>query len=545
MTDIPILHTLGYLLVAAAIAALVSRPLRVPTIVAYIAIGLVLGPATGLVEYTETLEVIAEIGIALLLFLVGLELSLAKIRDVGKVAVVAGVGQVVFTAAGGFGLAMLLGFAVMESIFLATALTFSSTVVVVKLLNEKGDLDSLYGRIAVGIFLVQDLVVIVVLTLLSGLGSPEQMSFGSVAGGIGRAFGGMLLLLGAALMAARYVLPRVFGWIARSPQALLVWGLAWCFGLVMGAEMLHISAEIGAFLAGISLAQLPYADDLRRRVGPLTNFFIAIFFLSLGLRMELGAAVTHWPAAAALSLFVLIGNPFIFMWIISRMKYSERTSFMTSVTVAQISEFSFVFAALGLSSGLIDEGILSLIALVGLVTIATSSYMILYSGPLYRVARRWGLLKLFRAREDSEEDDPDDQPLRGHVIVVGLNPLGLRIIEELTARGESVLAVDADPEACERLDVRSCVGNARHLPVLEVARLEHAKLLVSALRDEETNELLAYHAARAGVPSSLHAFNSDVARDLREAGATHLMHPKDDGVQRMIDLLREHEVIAR
>lgn len=543
MTDLPILRSLGYLLVAAALAALVSRPLRVPTIVAYIATGLVLGPATGLVTFAEALEVIAEVGIALLLFLVGLELSLAKIRDVGKVAVVAGVGQVVFTAAGGFGLSMLLGFAVMESIFIATALTFSSTVVVVKLLNEKGDLDSLYGRIAVGIFLVQDLVVIVVLTLLSGLGTPEEFTFSAVAGGIAQAFGGMLLLLGVALVAARYVLPRIFGWIAASPEALLVWSLAWCFGLVMGAEVLHLSAEIGAFLAGISLAQLPYAADLRRRVGPLTNFFIAVFFLSLGLRMELGAAVTHWPAAVAFSLFVLIGNPFIFMWIISRMKYSERTSFMTSVTVAQISEFSFVFAALGLSSGLIDEAILSLIALVGLVTIATSAYMILYSDTLYDLARRWKLLRVFGGREEDEDEEPEEEPLRGHVIVVGLNSLGRRIVEELTEQGETVVVIDADAAACEVMENRAHVGKAEHLSVLEEARLEHARLLISALRDEEINKLLAYHAERVGVPTSLHAFNTDVVHDLRDAGATHLMQPRADGVRRMIEALRREEVI--
>src|SRR5690606_3475868 len=143
----------------------------------YIATGLVLGPATGLVELSEVIELISEIGIALLLFLVGLELNLAKIKDVGKVAVVAGIGQVVFTAAGGFGLGLLLGFEVMASLFIAVALTFSSTVVVVKLLDEKGELNALYGRIAVGIFLVQDLVVIVALTFLSGLTNPDEMAF--------------------------------------------------------------------------------------------------------------------------------------------------------------------------------------------------------------------------------------------------------------------------------------------------------------------------------------------------------------------------------
>lgn len=546
MTDLAVLRSLGYLLVAAALATLLSRPARVPTIVAYIATGLVLGPVTGLVDFSEALEITAEVGIALLLFLVGLELSLDKIRDVGRVAVVAGVGQVVFTAAGGFGLSLLLGFGVMESVFLATALTFSSTVVVVKLLKEKEELGSLYGRIAVGIFLVQDMVVIVVLTLLSGLGSPDDLTLGSVGIGVAQAFGGMILLLAAALLSSRFALPRVFGWIAVSPEGLLVWSLAWCFGFVVAADALGLSAEIGAFLAGISIAQLPYSHDLRRRVGPLTNFFIAIFFLSLGLRMELGAALEHWPAAVALSLFVLIGNPFIFMWIIARMGYTERTSFLTSVTVAQISEFSFVFAALGLSTGMIDEAVLSLIAVVGLVTIAVSSYMILYNHQLYELASARGLLRLFRASEEDEGDVPEEEePLEDHVIVVGMNTLGRRIVDDLVARGETVVAIDADAAKLEGLACQTRTGRAEHLPVLEEAGLEKARLLVSALRIEEANRLLAYHAHQAGVPTALHAFHTGVVDELRRTEAKHLMQPRRDGVRRLLEVLREESVPGR
>jgi predicted Kef-type K+ transport protein len=198
-----------------------------------------------------------QLGIALLLFLVGLELSLDKIRDVGKVAVVAGLGQVVFTAAGGIALSMLLGFTVMESIFLGTALTFSSTVVVVKLLTQKEELDALYGRIAVGIFLVQDLVVIVVLTLLTGLGQPDEMTPGAIATGVGSSFGGMFVLLLAALLSALMSCRRSSTGCRQRGGAVRIWSLCWCFLFVVAAELFHVSAEIGAFLAGLSLAQLP------------------------------------------------------------------------------------------------------------------------------------------------------------------------------------------------------------------------------------------------------------------------------------------------
>lgn len=260
------LPQLGATVLAAAVFAAIGRRLKVPAIVAYLLAGLLLGPATGWLKVGPPLALMSETGIALLLFLVGLELSLKKIKDVGKVAVVAGLGQVVFTAAGGYAICWWLGFPPMEALFLATALTFSSTVVVVKLLDEKGHLDRLYGRIAVGVFLVQDLVVIVVLTIIAGLsGGGDAVRPAEIA----RAFGGMALLMGAALAAARWVLPRPFAWAARSPGMLFVWALGWCFLMVSAAHALRLSLEIGAFLAGLSLAQLPYSGDLRRRVHPL------------------------------------------------------------------------------------------------------------------------------------------------------------------------------------------------------------------------------------------------------------------------------------
>jgi Kef-type K+ transport system membrane component KefB len=536
VTEISLLRSLGLMIIAAVVLLWSTRRLRIPSIVIYILAGLLLGPIAGVLAITHVVEIIAEVGIALLLFLVGLELSLDKIRDVGRVAVLAGLGQVVFTAAGGFALAMALGFDPMASIFLATALTFSSTVVVVKLLDQKGELNALYGRIAVGIFLVQDLVVIVVLTFLSGLGSPDELALGPVLMGVGGAFGGMALLLAIALLAARFVLPPVFGWVASSSEAMFIWSLCWCFALVFLAEVLQLSLEIGAFLAGLSLAQLPYNEELRRRVHPLMSFFIAIFFITLGVRMELGAALTHAGAAAAFSLFVLIGNPFIFMWIIARLGYSERTSFMTSVTVAQISEFSFIFAALGLSTGLVDESILSLVAVVGLVTIAVSSYMIIYSEPLYGFVRRWGLLRPFRAGQTPEQEVAEH--LSGHVIVVGMNALGRMIVRALLERGETVMAIDTDPGKLRDLPCHTMHGNVEYESLLEAANLHSARLLVSALQIEDTNNLLAFRCREAGIPASIHAFDRSVVPLLEEIGVSHLMVSKNVGLRQIARELR-------
>ncbi len=525
------LYDLAMILIAGVLFAFLSARIRMPSIVAYILAGLVLGPLVGLVEHTESLDLISEAGIALLLFLVGLELSLERIRDVGPVALAAGIGQVVFTAVIGFGFAWALGFTVMESVFLATGLTFSSTVVVVKLLDQKKELNSLYGRIAVGIFLVQDLVVIVVLTFLAGLGQGSEFTWLSAARGLGWSFGGMFLLLALMLLAARHILPRPWAWASRSPELLFIWSLCWCFLIVAAAHFLKLSVEIGSFLAGISLAQLPFSEDLRRRVHPLMNFFIAVFFVSLGIRMEFGPIGAHLGSAIALSLFVLIGNPFIFMVIIARMGYSERTAFKTSVTVAQISEFSFIFAAMGVATGLIGETILAITALVGIITIAISAYMILYSDGLYEVSRRWGLLRLFRAGDTDPKGETPPRERSGHVIVVGMNALGRAIAHRLHEQGQATLAIDVDPEKLAGLPCETMLGNVEYLSVLDEAGLDRARLLISALQIEDTNHLLAYICRSRNVPCAIHAFDVSVIDDLVDLGVDYLMFPRMEGLK--------------
>jgi Kef-type K+ transport system membrane component KefB len=539
MTDIPLIGDLGWIILASATALLLARRLRVPSIIVYILVGLLLGPLSGLLDVADTIHLMAEFGIVLLLFLVGLELSLDKIRDVGRVAVIAGLGQVVFTAAGGIGLSLLLGFTMVEAVFIGTALTFSSTIVVVKLLDQKHELDSLYGRIAVGIFLVQDLVVVIVLTFLAGIGGGGEMTAGSVSRSVLFAFGGMALLLAAALLASRYVLPWIFRWMSVSLEGLFILSLCWCFALVLAAEAMALSLEIGAFLAGLSLAQLPYNYELRRRVHPLMNFFIAVFFVSLGLQMQLADAQGQWLPAIVLSLFVLIGNPLIFLVIITGLGYDVRTSFMTSVTVAQISEFSFIFAAMGVTAALIGAPILSLVAIIGLVTIGASSYMILHNQFLFGVMDRAGVLRPFaRLSRGAEPPAAQESLLQDHIIVIGMNPLGQRLVVALAERGEVVVAVDTDPRKLEGLPATAVLGSVDHASVLDEARMQHAKFVVSALQIEDSNKLLAYRCRQRGVPVSIHAFDISVQQDLRDLGVDHLILSKNAGIRQIAVELR-------
>jgi len=551
MEDAGLLIPLGWMVCGAAVCMVLARLVRLPSIVACLLAGVVLGPVLGVVENTPDLKLISEIGIVLLLFLVGMELSFDKIREVGPVAVAAGLGQVIFTATLGWLLCLVLGFGVMEAIFLAVGLTFSSTVVVVKLLTDKNELNTLYGRIAVGIFLVQDLVVILVLTVLTGLagagdwqGEGGSMDWQSLAVGIGKAFGGMLLLLGVILVAARWVLPRLFALVASSPGTLFIWSLGWCFTVVGMAYGMKLSVELGAFFAGLSLAQLPYHRDLQHRIKPLMNFFVAVFFVSLGLKISPDGAVEEWGSIVALSLFVLLGNPLIFMAIITRMGYGERTAFFTSVTVAQISEFSFIFAGMGVAAGLVGERIMVITAMVGVVTIAASAYMIIYNDRCLQWCRRIGLLRIFKARaEDAGKAMEEGARHSGHVIVVGMNALGRRLCRDLHGRGECVLGVDTDERKLAGLPNPTLLGSAEYLDVLLEAGLPQARLLVSALRIEEANELLAFRARQFGVPCAIHAVDTSVLENLLELDVGYLMLSKVDGIKLQNRLLRDRGVL--
>lgn len=516
------------MVVAGAVFSVAAGLIRMPTIVAYLLAGLFIGPLTGLVEISHTLELIAETGIVLLLFIVGLELSLEKARAVGGVALMAGVTQVAATAFAGFSIAHILGFTTLESAFLAAAVTFSSTVVVVKLLDERHEMDSVHGRIAVGILLVQDVVAIVLLTLLAGLDG-GSVGLTTILLGITKAFGGMTLLLGVVLGASRWILPAPFAWAARSPETNVIWSLTWCFMVVLGAQLLGLSLEIGAFLAGLSLAQLPYNKDLHRRLHPLMNFFIAVFFVSLGVQMDLGAALDSTGTVAVLSLLTLLGKPLFLLWSILRNGYTKRTAFLASTTLAQISEFSFILVAMGVKTRMVPESTLSIVALVGLVTIAVSSYMALCADLLYRLANSAGLFRIFPSARD-ETVDHGQTELKDHYIVVGLNTLGREITRLLRERGRHVLAVDTDPQKLAGLDCDTLIGDAGDPATLEEAGLKKACMLVTALQIEETNDLLAYRCREAGIPCVANVMDLSATENLIAMDTKFLLVPKVDGV---------------
>jgi Kef-type K+ transport system membrane component KefB len=275
------------------------------------------------------------------------------------------------------GISWLFGLEPIGVLFVAVALTFSSTVVAVKLLDQMGTIDERHGRIAVGMLLVEDVTVLVVLTAVAGIGRTGGVDAAGLVVELAQAFGGMLLLLGAAAAAA-YLLPRVYSRAAESPEAILIWSLAWCFSMVFGSSALGLAPELGAFIAGVSLADLPHCQDLRRRVHPLMDFFIAVFFVTLGIHLQLDAALGFWPLVLVLSVFTLVVKPAISAWMVRGLGERPETSVRTGIVLAQTSEFSFVLGAVVVQQGLVGDEILSIIAAVGVVTMGLSSFLILH-----------------------------------------------------------------------------------------------------------------------------------------------------------------------
>ncbi|MDA9589647.1 cation:proton antiporter [Opitutales bacterium] len=542
--DYQLLLHLGFIVITAATFAFLGKLIRMPTIVGYILAGVVLGPLLKLIEIDDSLDLISELGIALLLFLVGLELSFEKIKDLGRVALILGGCQVLLTAIGGTLVAYSIGFGFIEAIFLGGTVTFSSTVVVIKLLDQKGVMNRLYARISVALFLAQDIVVIGALTVLTGFGGSEPLTPMEMAINFSQAFGGMALLLTLALIAARYLLPKPFAWAARSPDTVFIWALCWCFLVVMLAHQFHLSVEIGAFLAGIAIAQLPIHEDLHRRLHPLMAFFIAVFLVTLGIKMDLSSFSRVWPAALGLSAFVLLIKPLIVFNILARIRFSEYTAFQTAVATGQVSEFAFILLALGATTGLIGADIVALGGLVGIITIALSSYLIIHSEALYRLFARTGVLRIFRAKQ---EDDVETLLHRkAHSIVIGMNALGREIVKQLTERGERVLAIDTDPNKLEGLGTADIlIGNVEYQSVVEEIGLREAKIVVSALQIEDTNHMLAYRCRSAGVPCAIHAFDVSVVDDLLDLDTTYLMMPAADGVVQQRKLMQQEGVFER
>lgn len=518
------------ILVAAAAVGAVGTLLKQPLIISFIIVGILLGPsALGLVEESPELELFAEMGIALLLFVVGLKLDLANIRTMGPVALATGMGQVIFTSFFGFLIAIALGIPTRPAVYVAVALALSSTIIIIKLLTDKRETESLHGRITIGILIVQDIVVVAAIIVLAAVGAVDE---GDVSIGYQLV---MVALSSAGLLAAiavlmRWVIPPLMHFLSRSQELLVLFSVAWAIFLAVVAHELGLSVEVGAFLAGVALASTPYRDAIGARLVSLRDFMLLFFFISLGAGLDLSLMRAQVSHAVLFSAFILIGNPLIVMTIMGVMGYRSRTSFFTGTAMAQISEFSLIIAAMGHALGHITTETLGLITLVGLVTIGLSTYLITYAAPIYDAFSRF--LRLFERKEPFRELAEDAAPEEDRIdaAVLGLGRFGGGIARGLQLRQRAVMGVDFDPDTLAQWRERGLpvvYGDINDPELLHHLPLRRVGVVVSAVPDLDANltlmRLLEEQQYQGRV--ALTAQTPAQAEKLRECGADLVLEP--------------------
>ena len=530
-------------LILAASAALggLTLWLRQPLIVAFILVGILVGPSgLNLAGVDERLQLLAEIGITVLLFVVGLKLDLHLIKTLGPVALATGLGQVAFTSLFGFFIGLALGFSIVGALYLAVALTFSSTIIIVKLLSDKREIDALHGRIAVGFLIVQDIAVILAMIGLNALGA-EAASGHPLLDGLLVLLKGTGLLIAVGL-AMRFILPMLLAHLARSQELLILFALAWAVLLAAVGDFLGFSKEVGAFLAGVSLASTPFREAIAGRLVSLRDFLLLFFFISLGAQLDLATVGAQIVPALIFSVFVLVGNPLIVMVIMGVMGYRKRTGFLAGLTVAQISEFSLILGALGVSLGHIDRETLGLITLIGLITIGLSTYLILYSHQIYNRLSPW--LGVFERRhpyrEISEKEGKTSEA--PDIILFGLGRYGRNIANHLVRRGKKLLAVDFDPQIVAEsghFPFPVLYGDAEDPEQLENLPLRQTRWLVSTLPGKAVNLEIIKALRTQGYAGRivLTAHSPDEAETFRRAGADKVLWPYVDAAELAVDYL--------
>jgi Kef-type K+ transport system membrane component KefB len=530
----------GVLAVCVAAGAL-ALVLRQPLIVGLLAAGIAVGPEVlGLVESTGEIELLATIGISLLLFVVGLKLDVRLVSKLGPVALATGLGQVLFTSLFGFLIAIGLGFDTIPATYIAVALTFSSTIIIVKLLTDKRELEDLHGRIALGFLIVQDICVVLAMIAITATGTTEGDDLlGEFVGVVIR---GTLLLAAVALF-GRYVAPKATHLLARSSELLVLASVTWAVALAAISILLGFSEEVGAFLAGMSLASTPYREAISGRLTTLRDFLLVFFFIELGTQFELGSALEQLGAAVVFSLFVLIGNPIIVMIIMGVMGYRKRVSFKAGLTVAQISEFSLILVALGVAQGQIEGDVVGLVTAVGLITISASTYLIYSSDRIFD--RIEPMLRVFERAEPGANIALDDESPEPEFVVVGLGRFGATVLDELQQRGDAVLGVDFDPRSVQskRWDVPVIYGDAEDPDLPEQLPLAATRWVISTLRTRDANLHLIGALRRHGYTGGIAVAAEDleVADVLERAGADLTIRPLHIAARPLLAAIHEQE----
>ena len=484
---------LALLIGVATVLGIVAQKTKQPKVIAYIVAGLVMGPVgLKIVSEGEMISLFSELGLVFLLFLIGLEIDLDEVRTVLGSTIGIAVIQMILTFAVGLLTGLGLGFDPVTSVFIGAAVMFSSTALVVKILTEMDEATTLPGRLDVGVLLVQDVAVVVILALMTvDFTTPSQALLKLLEIFV------MISLVGVlSLASSRYLFSKVLKKISDNSLAFFTHGVAWAFLFITVAEHLNLSLEIGAFLAGLGLAQVPYSRELQERVRPLTDLFMAIFFMNFGISMVGGSLQDYFLKALVASVILIAAKSTIFFLTIDRFKFTPETSFRASINMGQISEFGLILTSLAVTEGYVNSEVSGFISLVAIITMGSSTYLMRYKDTLQERLER--VLQFFRSEE---KQDVDVSTLEDHAVIIGYNEVSQRVCEKLNEEYD-VLVIDNNPENTEELSrapYEYIYGDFKHGEIREGANLKKASFIISFASEREINKLVLEERKRETV----------------------------------------------
>lgn len=459
---------------------LVFKKINQPLIIGYIIAGILLGNLfVNSADFKNLINFMAELGVALMLFIVGLELKLKNLKEIGKLSLIIGILQEVLTIISGVILAYLLGFNLIESIYLGLALSFSSTILMVKLISDKGDLEKFYGKLAVGFLIVQDLITILILLTL------PFFSLSEITTSPHKFLIGLCLIFIIPVFSYRF-LPKSEKFLAETPELLFTFAIT--FALIISSifKQLSLGIEIGSLVAGVSLSSLKISTEIASKLKPVRDFFLILFFVYLGSNVFVSYLDDILIKAIILSLFVLIFNPIIMWLIISPLKISKKSAFLLSLTSGQISEFSFILINLGVALSHINKEFISLISLIGIITFLGSTYIFSKGEEIYEKSKRF-----IPYKEKPEIFEIVQKPFE--IILFGCDRIGYSFLKIFSNTKEKLLIVDYNLEKIneiENLGFNALYGDASEIEFLNALNLQNAKLVISTIPDFQTNFLI-------------------------------------------------------
>lgn len=528
---------IGVIIIVAGVGAYLARILKQPLIPAYILVGILLGPALNIITDKAVIASLSEIGIAFLLFSVGLELNLKKLKDVGSVATVGGLVHMGLLFGASYAAFRLLQYNNLTSVYVGLIIMFSSTLVVVKLLSDKNELDTLHGRIIIGVLLMQDIVAIVALTMLSSIGE-------SLLSSVFLMFIKGFFIFFIGLVLAKLAFETVFKFAAKDDELLFILSIMIMFAFAILYESIGLSIVIGAFVAGLLIGSLPYNLEIIGRVKGIKEFFAVIFFVSIGLELipvSLGKILVP--------LLVMLGLNFIFLPIITMLilaffGYKKRTAFLTSISLAQISEFSLIIASLGFSKGHISSEIFSLAILVAIITIGLTAYLIKFDDNLYQlIGRRLTWFEKL-SRHNKELLSNLEEGAKHKVVLIGYDRIGYSIFQKLKKMQKNVVIVDLNPDIIRQLISQKipCIyGDIGDLDIIKRLKLEEIEMVISTIPEQHENLLLIKKVREQNPEATIivTSYTAEEALELYEQGADYVIVPHFLGGEHISLLLEE------